>query len=151
MKNLYFDMDGTIADLYGVEDWEQRLNNRDFTVYLEAKPKVNLQALAHRLNALKKQGYAVHILSWGSKTHKGMMDSWLIEINKIEWLQKHLPSVEIDTITILPYGKKKSRAVCDINGYLFDDNEKVRRDWDRHTNGLAFSETQIFEILEKLK
>ena len=37
-KEIWFDMDGTIADLYGVENWLEMLIAEDPTPYAVAKP-----------------------------------------------------------------------------------------------------------------
>ena len=37
-KLLVFDMDGTIADLYAVNDWKNKLNSSNPTPYMEAEP-----------------------------------------------------------------------------------------------------------------
>ena len=49
---INFDMDGTIADLYGVENWLEMLIAEDTTPYAVATPLLRLSALARRLNAL---------------------------------------------------------------------------------------------------
>ena len=51
---IYFDMDGTIADLYGVENWLDYLINSDATPYKVAKPLINLNSLARVLNNKQK-------------------------------------------------------------------------------------------------
>ena len=60
MKNINitinFDMDGTIADLYGVENWLDYLIAENTRPYAIAKPLVNLSALARKLNALQRMG-----------------------------------------------------------------------------------------------
>ena len=45
---------------------------------------------------------------------------------KIEWLRKHLKSVEFKEIHIVPYGTPKHEVVKDKNGILFDDEEGRR-------------------------
>ena len=42
---INFDMDGTIADLYGVDNWLEMLINGDTTPYSIAQPLVRLSAL----------------------------------------------------------------------------------------------------------
>ena len=42
MYTIYFDMDGTIANLYGVIDWLPKLHNSDASPYMEAKPLVEV-------------------------------------------------------------------------------------------------------------
>ena len=36
--DICFDMDGTIADLYGVQDWLTHLENENVYPYIAAKP-----------------------------------------------------------------------------------------------------------------
>ena len=65
---INFDMDGTIADLYGVENWLAMLTAEDTTPYEDALPLLRLSALARRLNNLQRNGYQIAIISWLSKT-----------------------------------------------------------------------------------
>ena len=67
-KIINFDMDGTIADLYGVDGWLNDLINGDTRPYDIAKPLVNMSALARRLNTLQRKGYIINIISWTSKS-----------------------------------------------------------------------------------
>ena len=41
-KMICFDMDGTLADLYGVQDWLDYLIEEDETPYLIAEPMCNM-------------------------------------------------------------------------------------------------------------
>ena len=67
-KMICFDMDGTIADLYGIESWLDKLRAEDPTPYAEAKPLLRLNTLARMLNRLQRQGYNLAIISWLSKS-----------------------------------------------------------------------------------
>lgn len=51
---IFFDMDGTIADLYSVENWLEYLINADALPYEIAKPLLRLSTLARLLNQLQK-------------------------------------------------------------------------------------------------
>ena len=62
-KAINFDMDGTLCDFYGVENWLEYLVARDATPYAVAKPLLNLSALARRLNRLQREGYEINIIS----------------------------------------------------------------------------------------
>ena len=61
-KALYFDRDGTLANLYAVDDWLIKLRTYDATPYAEAPVLLNMQALAHRLNSLQKSGYTIGVI-----------------------------------------------------------------------------------------
>ena len=93
MKTIWFDMDGTIANLYGVDNWLDKLIAEDATPYAEAKPLLNMSQLAKELNRLTRQGYAVNIISWLSK---GASQAYNEKVSKAKraWLKKHLKSVQ---------------------------------------------------------
>ena len=65
---INFDMDGTIADLYGVDNWLEYLINENPYPYEYAEPLLRLSALARKLNALQRNGYDLAIISWLSKS-----------------------------------------------------------------------------------
>ena len=64
---LYFDMDGTIANLYANPAWLEQLRAYDPTPYATAKPLVNMSRLARLIRQLQKQGHKVGVISWLSK------------------------------------------------------------------------------------
>ena len=64
---IFFDMDGTIANLYGVENWLDFLRAEEVIPYKEAMPMVNMSQLARLLNRLQAKGYEIGIISWTSK------------------------------------------------------------------------------------
>ena len=144
-KAIYFDMDGTIADLYGVEGWLNDLESENERPYATAKPLIRMSALARVLNRLQKEGYTIGIISWLSK---GGSDDYneKVAYAKQKWLKQYLASVNFDEINIVKYGTPKSTAVNIQGGILFDDEEKNRTEW----NGTAFDVDNIIEILKAL-
>lgn len=139
---INFDMDGTIADLYGVSNWLEDLLHEDVRPYVEARPLVNLQALARVLNRLIRAGYEVNIISW---TSRGGSEEYneAVRQAKIKWLRQHLASVQFSEIIIIPYGTPKELF---SDGILFDDEEHNRTAWGEG----AYTEKEIFEILKNL-
>ena len=67
-RAIYFDMDGTIANLYGVDGWLKSLESKETKPYREAKSLVDMRALGNKLNFLQLLGYRVGIVSWLSKS-----------------------------------------------------------------------------------
>ena len=139
---INFDMDGTIVNLYGVENWLEDLLHESVRPYVEAAPLVNLQALARILNRLIKSGHTVNIISWTSRSGSAAYCKE-IEAAKIAWLKKHLASVHFSEIIILPYGTPKELFA---SGLLFDDEKPNRDAWG---DG-AYTEKEIFKILKSL-
>lgn len=142
MTTIFFDMDGTIADLYGVKDWLAYLEAKDTFPYENAEPLLNLQALARRLNKLIKAGYAIEIISWTAK-HSTAAYGEAVAAAKIKWLAKHLKSVKFQKINIVKYGTNKDLFRHSKKDILFDDEEKNLKNW----NGRAYDATKIMEIL----
>ena len=67
MKMLVFDMDGTIADFYGVDGWLDAILARDTKPYRDAKPIYDMDVLNTVLEALKDLGWTVAVTSWLAK------------------------------------------------------------------------------------
>lgn len=141
-KAIYFDMDGTIADLYGVEGWLADLIAENVRPYAEARPLVNLSRLARKLNKLITKGYSVSVISWTSRNGSENYNAAVAEVKRA-WLSKHLPSVKFSEIFIIPYGTPKS--TCG-SGILFDDEQPNRDEWGAG----AHDATEIFEVLREL-
>lgn len=142
---INLDMDGTIANLYGVEGWLEMLIAHDETPYAIAEPLLRLNLLARRLNTLQRNGYNIAIISWLSKSGNADYNERVTNA-KLEWLAKHLPSVTWDRITIVEYGTPKETFCETPFDILFDDEEKNRENW----NGVAFDVDDILEVLKTL-
>ena len=142
---INFDMDGTIADLYGVKNWLPYLEAEDTTPYAIAKPLLNLSALARKLNALQKNGYRLAIISWTSKSGSKEYNARVTEVKKA-WLAEHLPSARWDEINIVPYGTPKRFFCHNPFDILFDDEERNRLGW----TGVSHDVQNIMEILREI-
>ena len=141
-KEIWFDMDGTIADLYGVDGWLKMLIDSDPTPYEIARPLLRMATLARLLNRLQREGWKIGIVSWLSKSGTETYNRAVTEAKR-EWLTKHLKSVRFDYVDILPYGTPKEIG---RNGFLFDDEEKNRKNWQ----GIALDVNEILETLKTL-
>lgn len=140
---IFFDMDGTIADLYGVENWLDYLIAADALPYEVARPLIRLNALARILNRLQNQGYKIGIISWLAKNSSAEYDEKVTKA-KQDWLAKHLKSVHFDEINIVAYGTPKQNFAKTANDILFDDEERNRNEW----TGKAFDVNNILEVLK---
>lgn len=143
-KAIYFDMDGTIADLYGVSGWLADLEAENVRPYAEAKPLLNLSLLARYIHKAQRMGYTVGVISWLSKTGSPSYNEAVAAVKR-EWLAKHLPSVEWDEIHIVKYGTPKSTCrTCP--GILFDDEQRNLDEWGAG----AVIASNLLEILRSL-
>lgn len=142
-KALWFDMDGTLADLYGVENWLEYLQAEDTYPYDTAATMHNFSQLARKLNKLQVQGWKIGIISWTSKSGSDLYNGQ-VALAKMCWLHKHLHSVQWDEIKIVKYGTNKYME-CG-GGILFDDEEKNRDSWQDK----AYEPNAILSVLSDL-
>lgn len=140
---IWFDMDGTIANLYGVDGWLDYLIAGDATPYIEAKPMLNMNLLARYLNKLLAQGHEVGVISWLAKNSNVEYDE-KVKTAKLAWLNKHLKSVNFTTIYIVAYGTNKLNTCGE--GILFDDELNNRVIWGEG----AHEPAEILNILKGL-
>lgn len=141
---IWFDMDGTIADLYGVDGWLEMLRAFDPTPYATARPLVNLSALARLIHKAQRNGFEVCIVSALSKTSTADYDE-KVKTAKLGWLKKHLASVHFDEIRFVPYTFTKN-DVNSGNDILFDDEERHLTAW----TGKAIHASAILETLRAI-
>lgn len=148
-KSICFDMDGTIADLYNVEGWLNDLRDSNARPYREAAPMVNMLILKALLIALKKEGYVIGVISWGSKESTREYGR-AVRATKIEWLKAQGIYDCIDYVHVVKYGTAKSSVDSRLcGGLLFDDSEAVCEDWNAHYDGVAV-DPRANDILEML-
>ena len=147
-KIISLDMDGTIVDFYGVENWLSKIRAHDASPYRDARALVNLSRLARRLNTIQRKGWKIRIVSWGSKDRD---ENFLKDVRraKIEWLARHLKSVQFDEICIVHYGTPKSKVGTLHGGFLFDDEKPNREEWTR-AGMVAYDATEIFDFLHSI-
>lgn len=143
---IYFDLDGTIADLYNVPNWLEKIRSESESPYIEARPLCNLSQLARALNKLQQNGYKIGVITWLSKNATPDFAE-KIRIAKRTWLRQHLPSVDWNEMHMIKYGTPK-HSICKCpDGILFDDEEDIRKKWAK--KGQAYSPMQIFEVINK--
>lgn len=140
---IFFDMDGTIANLYGVENWLEYLINASPVPYEIAEPLIRMNSLARILNRLQRQGYRIGVISWLAKNSNATYDAEVTSA-KMVWLGKHLASVQWDEIHIVPYGTPKQKFAKTTTDILFDDEQRNRDNW----SGVAYDVNSIIEILK---
>lgn len=151
VKMVCFDMDGTIADLYAVENWLPMLRAFDPTPYEIAEPMWDMVELASLLTQVQAIGIEVRIITWLSKDSNAEYDK-AVRTAKREWLEAQ--GFPFDHFHGVQYGATKADSIRkyladDETAILFDDNAQVRKGWHM---GEAIDpvECDILEILRGL-
>lgn len=123
-KNIWFDMDGTIADLYGVENWLDMLHDENPAPYAECAPLVNMEEFAEVCKALVIAGFTLGVISWSAMGGSAEYNRATRKAKR-EWCKEHCPQL-LDNFHVVKYGTPKHHVGT---GILVDDNAEVRAAW----------------------
>lgn len=149
-KAIYFDMDGTIADLYGIDNWLDKLIAHDPSPYYEALPLVDPEILWTFCSKAAADGYRIGIVSWLSKQCPVSYAKEIIGA-KMAWADEILPV--FDEIVLAPFGIPKSTIVqVQQNAVLIDDEEGNRNEWTNwDLNRIAFDTNNMMGTLATIE
>lgn len=144
-KAIYFDLDGTLADLYNYEGWLEMLRAEDTTPYEQCNVLVDIEELQKVLDELAAAGFILGVISWCSKGGSREYGKRTRKA-KIEWCEKHFPGVFTE-YHVVKYGTPKHYVRNVKHSILVDDNAEVRYKW----NGGTIDATEnIVELLKEL-
>ena len=131
MRAIYFDMDGTIADLYGYENWLPMLQAEDTTPYEKASPCVNVEELTEVLNEFIAAGITIGVISWGAMDGSREYCKRTRKAKKA-WCDYYFPNVFTE-FHVVKYGTPKHHVRKEKDSILVDDNADVRNAWKGET------------------
>ena len=151
IKEITFDLDGTLCNTYGVPHWLEMLRAYDPTPYQIAEPLVDMAELGCLLRSLQNCGIKVSVITWLSKESNKQYDD---EVRKAKraWLKAY--GFPFDTLRCVAYGTPKhkieaARLAADEEALIFDDDARVRRDWDLG-GAIDPTTTNILEVLKEI-
>lgn len=172
VNQINFDMDGTIADLYGYiaeqngislyeyqtnkelqgQIWTKLVKNLDVSPYKNAKPLINMTKFKSLLEQLQGQGWQWGITSWlaGGKEAHPEYDA-LVRKAKKEWLAQY--GLNPDETHIVKYGTNKGSVTAHHDGeqILYDDEYGRRREFKKYRdNNISIDQGDIIGSLERL-
>lgn len=131
VRMIVWDMDGTMADLYGVDGWLEMLRNENPLPYEIAKPLWDMERLANIIRGLQAIGVEQRIVTWLSMDSS---EEYKREVRtaKREWLEHF--DFPFDHFHGVQYGATKADSVRkfladDETAILIDDSAKVRKGW----------------------
>ena len=125
---LVFDMDGTLANFYGVSGWLEDLRAENPRPYEIADPRYPMEELNALLLKMKAKGTRIVVTSWLAKGSSHDFDT-KVRMAKKAWLEKY--QFPYDEIHLVQYGTTKANCTRHYKDFqiLIDDNEKVRKGW----------------------
>lgn len=146
-RTLVFDMDGTIADFYGVDGWLEYLHNEDVTPYMQASPLYDMNVLKVVLNTFKKKGWKIVVTTWLSKNGSKEFND-RTRVAKKDWLDFY--GFPYDELHMVKYGTTKANCTRKLGGFqiLIDDNADVRKGWTLGTT--IDANNNVMDLLLKI-
>jgi len=133
MKKVYLDMDGTIANLYTQNNWLERLENEDKTIFLDCKPMTTQETL---LKLFPIDKFEIVILTMTPKNCSIEYHNQVIEQKK-QWLEKFFPMLKKQIF--IKYGNNKNLKNS-ANAILIDDNAVIRNNF----RGIALNPANLW-------
>lgn len=122
MNKIFLDLDGTLAR-FNVPNALQRFE-KEKGFFLNLKPYKNIE----KINALAESGN-VYIISASPNLST--------DVDKKEWIKKHLPNLPIKNIVLCRIGENKAKAISNKLGFkidktcfLLDDYTKNLKEWE---------------------
>lgn len=150
MKKIYFDMDGTVYDLYGMKNWLEMLRNEEKGAFTLGKPLVNMDRLKRVCMELIGIGYQIGIITW-LPMGASLEYSEVCTKEKREWAEKNMPY--ISEFYALEYGTPKQYAPARraAEMWLVDDSKEVREMWVTEKQRKAIdANDNIIKALERI-
>ena len=146
-KAIYFDMDGTVADLYGVRDWEPMLRAHISDPYRFAAPMCDMLELHELLQEFVARGVTIGVISWGAI---GATRAYNAEVRRVkrEWCRMYMPTVS--EFHVVSYDTPKHRVAKIKDAVLVDDNAGVRDAWNIGATIDATDKAQMIQALRDL-
>lgn len=150
MKKIYFDMDGTVYDLYGMDNWLEMLRNEEKNAFTLGKPLVNMDKLKRVCMELIGIGYQIGIITW-LPMGASLEYCEVCTEEKRKWAEKNMPY--ISEFYALEYGTPKQYAPARRASemWLIDDSKEVREMWVTEKQRKAIdANNDIIEALERI-
>lgn len=119
---VYLDMDGTIADLYGIDGWLQKLEREKKNLFTSCKAMITEEEL---FKIFPEHKYEIHILSMTPKNATKEYCEQVIAEKNI-WLDLFFP--KITKRIYLKYGNNKNLKNSQKH-ILVDDNKIIRENF----------------------
>ena len=148
-KKIYFDLDGTIYDLYGIENWLEKLQTEKENVFLEGKFLVNYNDFMDCIRFLLECGYTFGVITWLPMQASPEYEEQCRK-EKLEWVREYLPFVS--EINITSYGMPKQNCIQKRakTMILIADNIEVCKMWNTPTQRNSINVNEEFTVIDAL-
>lgn len=146
MTTWYFDMDGTLADLYNSSGWLEKLENEQGGVFDDLKPLIDLERFKKWCEQILAKGDRIEIITW---LPRGASDEYMEDcaIEKMEWVAEKMPWIK--KVHCQPYGTPKQYAIEKRSRkmILVDDNTEVIQMWQTTQQRVGIVASEFWKMI----
>lgn len=153
MVKIYFDLDGTLFNLYGKSNWLETLRNEESGAFrggVVPELAESWGAFQKICMALISYGVQFGVISWLPMQCSDEYGE-ICRKEKLEWIQENIPfSIENN---IIPYGTIKQDAIQKHakTEILIDDNRENCEMWKTAKRRIAYQVDEGFSAYEVLQ
>lgn len=145
---IYFDMDGTVYDLYSLPNWLELLREERPTAFEKGARLFN-DSFYKAISVLQSRGVQFGVITWLPMQASPEYEE-ICRKEKIEWCKQHLPF--ITSFVAQSYGVPKQNAIKSRtkNDILIDDNLEICQMWENGKTRKAIqvtTEKNVTQIL----
>lgn len=149
-KKIYFDLDGTLADLYNRKNWLDDIENERSGVFKDLPTIVNFDdSFFLLIDELLRDGWGMGVITWTPMQASPEYEE-VCRQEKLEWIRENLPFVT--EINIVPYGVPKQKAIQKRakKMVLIDDNADVVKMWNTKIQREGFLVDDNYTVVDAL-
>lgn len=147
VKEIIFDMDGTIVNFYKYPNWLEKLRSYNVTPYREAEPLYDTTILNSLVRSLQRNGYEIKVVTALSKGCTNKEYNYRVTKEKQKWLERY--GFPYTSFFAVPYEEPKSNYL-EGESILIDDDPKVREEFSAAGGKVIDANKNILTELAKL-
>jgi 5'(3')-deoxyribonucleotidase len=149
---IYFDLDGTIFDLYNKNNWLEYIKSETSGLFATGDflEEIDKLKFDETINKLLNIGVEFAVITWLPMQASNEYET-ICSQEKINWVKENLPFV--NEISCLSYGIPKQNAIkkrCQ-KMYLIDDNSDVCNTWATNSQRIAINVDSDFTVVNALE
>lgn len=144
-KAIYFDLDGTLCDLYGYEGWLEMLRNENTEPYEKCGVLVDADELLEVLTKFAAIGVTIGVISWSAMNGSKEYNKRTRKAKK-DWCKEVFGNIFTE-FHVVKYGTPKHKVANIKDSILVDDNADVRAAWNGTT---VDANKDIIAVLQEL-
>ena len=148
---VYFDLDGTVFDLYGKSNWLEILRTEQIGAFQGSfLPEIDLNEFYATIEHLSIYGVQFAVISWLPMQASPEYEE-ICRQEKNEWILENLPFVS--EVSIVPYGIPKQDCIIKRaqRMILLDDNAEVCEMWRTAKQRQSIQITKDWTVVHALK